>query len=206
MHVSLGSDRFGLNSHACTSALRCTGPVRSSDRPARWNCCTCSAAASVSGTGDEEPQLVGFGCIGQATRAARHAYRLMLSQAQRPQASQLTDRSILHQTGECTSGSVRYSYSRLLAGVAVKRSKVMHTQRLTGVVSSVALQRPKTTQPTLSITWRCSVTWQGVCGPWPKLRLYGRLLGVVFSAKLQGTHSCLHCCSTAKLEQRSNLW
>ncbi|KAL0035097.1 hypothetical protein WJX79_000219 [Trebouxia sp. C0005] len=58
MHVSLGSDRLGLNSHACTPALRCNGPVRSSDRPARWNCCTCSAAASISGKTDEEPQLL----------------------------------------------------------------------------------------------------------------------------------------------------
>jgi len=82
--------------------------VRSSDRPARWNCCTCSAAASISGTGDEEPQLVGFGCIGQATRVAKHAYRLTLSQAQRFQALQLTDRLTSHHSrGGSASGKVR---------------------------------------------------------------------------------------------------
>ena len=125
MHVSLGSDRLALNSHACTSALRCTGPVRSSDRPARWNCC--SAAASISSTGDEEPQLVGFGCIGQATRAAKHAYRLTLSQAQRFQALQLTDRLTSHHRGGSASGKVRYNLGRLFARVAIQRSKVMHT-------------------------------------------------------------------------------
>ena len=119
MHVSLGSDRLGLKSHACTPALRCTGHVRSSDRPARWNCCTCSAAACISGTGDEEPQLVGFGCIGQATRAVKHAYRLTLSQAQRFQALQLADRSESHHTGEFASGKVRYNLGRLFVRVAI---------------------------------------------------------------------------------------
>lgn len=127
MHVSLGSDRLGLKSHACTSALRCTGPVRSSDRPARWNCCTCSAAARISGTGDEEPQLVGFGCIGQATRAVKHAYRLTLSQAQRFQALQLADRSESHHTGESASEKVRnprpLSQLCLLLGAAVLPGK-----------------------------------------------------------------------------------
>ena len=127
MHVSLGSDRLGLNSHACTPALRCNGPVRSSDRPARWNCCTCSAAASISGKTDEEPQLVGFGCIGQATRAAKHAYKLSMNQAQRFQALQLANRLTSHHSGESASVKVRYNLGKLFARVAIERSKVMHT-------------------------------------------------------------------------------
>lgn len=109
MRVSLGSDRLVSNAHTCSPArLQYANVVRPSQKPSvRRHCCTCSAAASTSGATEEEQQVNKLGRIQQATRAAKHAYRLCLAQAHRVKMSHLTDRSSLHIDKMCGTSNLR---------------------------------------------------------------------------------------------------